>query len=238
MKVALSLCYKSSLFLLGKDRPRSKLRVAYFVQSLTLSNMLATIADGALALGSSIYGAIASSEKNKKAQQLIQQQRDDNRAWHNTRMSEDYTQRSDAQAVINKQKALLQQQYNNARAANIVAGGTDESLVMQTQAANNSLAQTMSDIASEASAHKDNIEKQYRAQDAALNQQQAQIAADQAKATAQAASQATNAGLNLMGAGMLNNNGISNAAEATARLKSLGIKSPEELAKGIDKIHA
>ena len=71
-----------------------------------------------------------------------------------------------------------------------------------------------------------------------LAEQQAQIAADQAKATAQAASQTVNAGLNLMGAGMMNNNGINNATDATARLNSLGIKSPEELAKGIDKIHA
>lgn len=198
----------------------------------------ATIAGGALALGSSIYGAIASSKLNKKAQQLIQQQRDDNKAWYNARMSEDYTQRTDAQNVINKQRELLDEQYKNAKATNVVSGGTDAAVAMQKAAANDAMAQTMSDIASEASDYKNNIEKQYRAQDAALNQQQAQIAADQAKATAQAASQTVNAGLNLMGAGMMNNNGINNAADAAARLNSLGIKSPEELAKGIDKIHA
>ncbi len=200
--------------------------------------MLATIASGALALGSSIYGAISSSKQNKKAQQLIQQQRDDNKAWYNARMSEDYTQRTDAQNVINRQRELLNEQYKNAQAANAVSGGSDASLAMQKAAANDAMAQTMSDIASEGASYKDNVEKQYRAQDAALNQQQAQNHADRAKATAQAASQTVNAGLNLMGAGMMNENGINSAADATARLNSLGIKSPEELAKGIDKIKA
>lgn len=164
--------------------------------------MLGTILGAATSLGSSIYGAIASSKQNKKAQALIQQQRDENKDWYNTRMAEDYTQRSDAQAVINKQRELLNEQYKNARASQVVAGGSDASLAMQKAAANDAMAQTMSDIAANAANYKDQVEQQYRQQDAALNQQQAQIAADQAKATAQAASQAVNAGLNLMGASM------------------------------------
>lgn len=162
----------------------------------------ATIAGGVGALGSAIYGAIASSKENKKAQQLIQQQRDDNRAWYNARMSQDYTQRSDAQAVINKQRELLDQQYKNAAATNAVMGGSDTSLAAQKAAANDAMAQTMSDIASNAASYKDSVEQQYRAQDAALNQQQAQIHADQAKATAQAAAQAVGAGISLMGQGL------------------------------------
>lgn len=162
--------------------------------------MIGSIISGVTALGSSIYGAIASSKQNKKAQQLLQQQRDDNKAWYEAKMSEDYTQRSDAQNVINKQRELLNEQYKNAKATNAVAGGSDASIAMQKAAANDAMAQTMSDIASEASQYKDQAEQQYRAQDAALDQQQAQIAADQAKATAQAAGQAVNASMNLLGA--------------------------------------
>lgn len=166
--------------------------------------LASTIASGALALGSAIYGAAASSKYNRQAQRLIQQQRQDNKDWYNARMSEDYTQRADAQNVINRQRELLDRQYKAAQASNVVSGGSDASLAMQKAAANDAMAQTMSDIASEAANYKDNVEKQYRAQDAALNQQQAQIAADQAKSTAQAASQTVNAGLNLMGVGMMN----------------------------------
>lgn len=189
-----------------------------------------------MALGSAVYGAIASSKQNRKAQQLIQQQRDENRQWYNTRMNSDYTQRTDSQAVLNKQRELLRERYQNAKGTNAVAGGTDAALAAEKMASNDAMAQTMSDIASQASEYKDQVERQYRAQDAALNQQQAQISADQAKATAQAASQATTAGLNLMGAGMMNKTGINSAADATARLNSLGIKSPEELAKEGNKI--
>ena len=161
--------------------------------------MLLTALTAAGTLASAIYGAVASSKQNKKAQQQIQQQRDDNRAWYNAKMSQDYTQRSDAQAVINRQRELLEEQMKNANAAGTVTGASDASIAMQKAAANDAMAQTMSDIASEASDYKDQVESQYRAQDSALAQQQAQNDANQAQATAAAAGQAVNAGLNLIG---------------------------------------
>lgn len=161
-----------------------------------------SIIGGVTALGSAIYGAAASAKANNKARRLIQQQRDDNREWYNIKNAQDYTQRSDVQAAVKRQRDLLNEQYNKARATNAVAGGTDESLALQKKAANQSLAQTMTDVASGAAAYKDGIEQQYRAQDAALNQQQAQSYQQQAQATAQAASQAVNAGIGLVGQGI------------------------------------
>lgn len=157
---------------------------------------------GATALGSAIYGVAASSNYNNKARQLIQQQRDDNKAWYDTKMSQDYTMRSDVQAAVNRQRQLLNEQYKRARNTNIVAGGTNESLALQQQAANRSLSDTMTDIASQSAAHRDSVEQQYRAQDAALNQQQAQSYQQQAAQAAQAASQAVNAGVNMVGQGL------------------------------------
>lgn len=153
------------------------------------------------ALGAAIYGGIKSGKYNRKADELIQQQRDNNREWYNIASSRDYTQRSDVQAAIKKQRELLNEQYERAKASSVVAGGTDEALALQKAAANQSLAQTATDIAARASDYQDNIEQQFRQQDAALNQQQAadyrQIAAN----TAQAASQTVNAGLNMVGQG-------------------------------------
>ena len=142
------------------------------------------------ALGSAAVGAVGSAIQNKKAKDLIQQQRNDNRNWYNTRMSEDYTSRVDSQAVINKQRELLQQQAENARGRNLVAGGSPEAEAIEKAQANSSLAQTMSDISAQGAAYKDRVEQQYRQQDAQLNQQQAQIHSNQAQAIAQAASQA------------------------------------------------
>lgn len=189
--------------------------------------LLSSIIGGASALGSAIYSGIASSKQNRKAQQLLQQQRNDNRNWYNAKMSEDFTMRSDAQAVISKQRELLNEQYKNAQAANAVAGGSDEALAMQKAAANDAMAQTMSNIASEAAAEKDRAEQQYRAQDAALNQQQAQIAADQAKATAAAGAQAVNAGINVLGNGIANKT-IKTPQDAAQRLEDLGLQKPED----------
>lgn len=161
--------------------------------------MIGSIIGGVTALGSAIFGGISSAANNNRARQLIQQQRDDNKKWYETQMSRDYTQRADVQAAISKQRELLNEQYKNARATNAVSGGTDESLALQKQAANASLAQTASTIAASGAAHKDSVEQQYRSQDAALNQQQAQSYQQQAAQTAQAAGQAVNAGLNMVG---------------------------------------
>lgn len=161
--------------------------------------MVTAAIGGALALGSAIYGGIKSSVANNRARQLIDQQRKDNRQWYEIQMAKDYTRRSDVQAAITRQRELLQEQYDRARATNAVAGGTDASLAAQQKAAGQSLSQTMTDIASQASSFKDNIERQYRAQDAALNQQQAASHQQQAAQTAQAASQAVNAGISLVG---------------------------------------
>lgn len=153
-------------------------------------------------IGSSIYGAVQSSKANKKAQAELDARKKDNDAWYNNKMNEDYMMRSDVQNVLRKQRELLNEQYQRARATNIVAGGTDESLVLQQQAANEAMGNTMADIAANASAYKDNVETQYLQQKNNLSEQQQQIYSGQAQATAQAASQAANAGASLLGSGL------------------------------------
>jgi len=161
---------------------------------------MVTAAIGAgLALGSAIYGGIQSSIANNKARKLIQQQRDANKRWYDTKMAQDYTLRTDAQAAINRQRELLNEQYNKARKTGVVSGATDEAIALQKAAANKSVSDTMTDIASQASAYKDNVEARYKAEDSALNQQQAQSYQQQAAQTAQAASQAVSAGINVAG---------------------------------------
>lgn len=161
--------------------------------------LAATIASAAAALGSAIYGGIKSSQANNRARRLLQNQQNENKAWYDTRMSEDYTQRADVQAAIQRQRELLNEQYQRAKATNVVAGGTDESLALQKEAANKAVAQTMTDVAAQSAAYKDNVERQYRAQDYALNQQQVINQQQQAAQTAQAASQAVNAGVSFLG---------------------------------------
>lgn len=160
--------------------------------------MVGQILGAATQVGASIYGAIKSSQANKRAQKLLQNQRDENQKWYDQKMSEDYMQRSDVQNILRKQRDLLDEQYKRARATNLVAGGTDESLALQQQAANQTMADTMGNIAAQASSYKDSVEQQYRAQDAALNQQQIGVEQANAKAIAEAASQVGSAVSGLM----------------------------------------
>jgi hypothetical protein len=153
-------------------------------------------------IGSSIYGAIKSSQANKRAEALLQNQRDDNRRWYEQRMAEDYTQRADVQNVLRKQRELLQEQYQRARATNVVAGGTDESLALQQANANDTMGETMANVASQAADYKDAVEQQYRTQDAALNQQQIGIEQQKAQNIANAAGQVGSAVSGLVQGGM------------------------------------
>lgn len=167
-----------------------------------MAGLISSIVGGVAQLGGAIYGAVASAQNNEKARALIQEQRDDNRNWRNTEMAKDYTMRSDAQAVMNRQRELLDEKYKQARATNAVAGGTDESLALQKEAANNAMAQTMGDIAANASNYKDSVDRQFRQQDAQLNQQQVQNYEKQGEQAAQAAAQVVNSGSSLMGSGV------------------------------------
>ena len=153
-------------------------------------------------VGSAIYGQVKSNQLNRKAQEALDARREDNKRWYEQKMNEDYMMRSDVQNVLRKQRELLDEQYKRARATNLVAGGTDESLALQQQAANSTMGNTMADIAANASSYKDNVENQYRAQENALSQQQQQIYANQANQVAQAAAQGVASGANMLQSGL------------------------------------
>ena len=167
-----------------------------------VSSLISAGLGGALQLGSTIYGLAESSRVNKEAQKEQDKRRAENKQWYNQKKNEDYMMRSDVQNVLRKQRELLDEQYKRARATNIVAGGTDESLALQQREANKIVGDTMADIAANASAYKDSVEQQYRAQENALSEQQQQIYTNRANAIASAASQAAGAGANLLQSGL------------------------------------
>ena len=169
-------------------------------------------------MGSSIYGAVKSSQAAKKAQERLNGMQDENRKWYEEKMAEDYTKRADVQNILRKQRNLLNEQYQRARATNIVAGGTDESLALQQQAANEAMGETMADIAAQSTEYKQGIENQYRAQEAALEQQQIGIEQNKAQAIANAAGQMGSAVGGIM-------QGASKAQSGTAPLTAKGVQA-------------
>lgn len=152
--------------------------------------MIGTILGAVGSIGSAIYGAVKSSELNRTANALLENQINGTRDYYNRRLSEDYMNRSDVQSALTKQRELLDEQYKRARATNAVSGGTDESLALQKEAANKSLSETMGSIASAASSYRDRLEEQYRNEMKSYTQERRGILNAQADAVAQAASQA------------------------------------------------
>ncbi|MFA6592005.1 MAG: hypothetical protein WCS67_01530 [Bacteroidales bacterium] len=155
--------------------------------------MILTALTAAAALASAIYGTVKSEQQNRKANRLLNTQVRDNKRWYSGKLAENYIDRSDVQSALGKQRELLSEQYKNARATNTVAGGTEQSLVAQKEAANRSVGDTIANVAANASSYKDDAERLYLNRDAQLKGQQIAEKKAQAAETAKAASQVSGA---------------------------------------------
>lgn len=133
--------------------------------------MIGAIIGGALKIGSSIYGGIKAKKAAEKAQQNIEQQRQENEDWYNRRYNEDATQRADAQRMITMVREDIKQRNRAAAGTAAVMGGTTESVAAAKEANNKALADTTSQIVAQGEARKDAIEEQYMSRKDAFNEQ-------------------------------------------------------------------
>ena len=152
--------------------------------------MIGTIIGAAAQIGSSIYGAAKSAQMNNRARQLLRQEKAEVNQWYEQKLNEDYLSRSDVQAALTAQREILDEKYKQARATQAVAGGTDEAVALQKEAANKSLGETTRSIAAQASAYKDNLAQQQLAAMQNYGAQERAILTGQGEAVANAASQA------------------------------------------------
>ena len=162
--------------------------------------MIGTIIGLATSAAGSIWGAVSSARKSREAQAVLDRQHTANQDWYNREYNTDYTQRADVQRILTKQRDLLSEAYKRARATNVVAGGSDNSLAMLQNSANQSLADTISSVASSGQTYKDNINSQRLAESNQYAQGVANVLNGQAQQDAQAAGQVTKAGAGMMSA--------------------------------------
>lgn len=147
----------------------------------------------------SVAGAIGSARAQKRADQMIADQKAKNQAWYDREYNQNYLQRSDAQQVLENTRKFYDERMQRSAATNTVMGGTDEALAMEKAAANQAVADTMAGINSEASAHKDAIQQNYLNADAALAQQQIAGQQQRAQNISQAGSNMASAGAGIIG---------------------------------------
>ena len=138
----------------------------------------------ALGAAGSIFGGISASKAMNKMKSNIEAQRKSNQDWYDRRYNEDATQRADAQRILTKTEESIKNRNRQAAGVQAVMGGTDESTAAAKAANNQALADTMSQIAVNADARKDQIEQTYRAKDDEYVNQLNQIELGKAKAIA------------------------------------------------------
>lgn len=131
--------------------------------------LIGSIAGGALGAVGSIFGGISASKAMKKVKKNLQAQKQANQDWYDRRYNEDATQRADAQRILTMTEESIRNRNKQAAGAQAVMGGTEESVAAAKAANNQALADATSNIAVNAEARKDNIEAQYQAKDAQIN---------------------------------------------------------------------
>lgn len=140
----------------------------------------------ALGIGGSIFGGISASKAMKKAKAMVEDEKRDNENWYDRRYNEDATQTVDAQRMMTKLTDEIKNRNQAAAGTQAVMGGTDES-VAATKAANSAvLADATSQIAATGQQRRDQVEKQYLASKAELNNKLQGLEVGKAQAVAQA----------------------------------------------------
>ena len=119
-----------------------------------------------------IIGGIQSAKANKRANAMTAEQKAENEAWYNRNYNTDFTQRADAQAILNQTREMAKQNRQRAQASAVVTGATDESLAMQADADSRMVADTMTGLNVQAEQYKQGVENRYLNTDQALTQQQ------------------------------------------------------------------
>lgn len=131
--------------------------------------MLGSLIGGGLSVVGGIFGGISASKAMKKVKKNIEAQKKENQSWYDRRYNEDATQRADAQRILAKTEESIRNRNRQAAGTQAVMGGTEESVAAAKAANNQALADATSQIAVNAEARKDNIEAQYQAKDAQLD---------------------------------------------------------------------
>ena len=192
--------------------------------------IVAAIISGVASLASTGIAAKNSKEQANAARDAYNRETEAQRRkienWYNIRSNQDYTKRADVQAALTKQRELINERFNQARATNVVAGGSESALAAEKEAANKAMGDTIANIAAAGAAEQDKLDSMYLGMDNQASQNMANAGYQQnmqhAQQTEQAGSQASAAAVQMGGAliqalatkGLSGNSEISDEAQA------------------------
>lgn len=162
--------------------------------------MVESLVGAGLSAVGSIFGGISASKAMKKVKKNLQAQKQANQDWYDRRYNEDATQRADAQRILTRTEESIRNRNRQAAGAQAVMGGTEESVAVAKAANNQALADATSQIAVNAEARKDQIERTYQQRDSQLDDALNNLEINKAQAMSSAVQGVTQAGAGIAGA--------------------------------------
>ena len=161
--------------------------------------MVGSLIGSGIGVLGSVAGAIGSARKMKQAGNMLTAQQAKYQTWYDKEYNTDYTQRADAQAIINKTSEMANENRKRARGMAVVSGATDESVAMENEASNDMVAKTMGNINQSADAYKQSVQGQFRATQQQLDQQQYNNKIAEAQNISNAGDRVSKAGAGIVG---------------------------------------
>ena len=142
---------------------------------------------------SSILGGSSASKAAKEQRDMLKAQKAADDAGFMYRKNVNYLDTAAGQRLANRAENIYKKGIKRAQGANAVAGGTDASVQMAKDSANNALGEMYADIAANDTARQDMADREKRANDRAYTQQMAGIEAQRAQSITDAAQGMSNA---------------------------------------------
>ena len=161
---------------------------------------IATAIGAGVSLASSLIGGNKAAKAAREAERRQRARDAEEEAWYNRRYNEDYLDTAAGQNLVNRAKALANEQWKRAAGAQAVAGGTDAAVAQAKEAGNRMLGDTMSNIAATDQARKANVDALHRQAQEQSAQQDIARAQQKANNITQAAQGASNAIMSAAGA--------------------------------------
>lgn len=159
--------------------------------------MIGAILGAATSVAGGIIAGNQASKARKRAARILDDQKRRETALYNKDYNQDYTQTASAQNALRKARELADGYINRAEGAKAVMGGTDESVANTKAKANEAIANTTSDIASEGQNRADKAEDRYDKAMTAVENAQANYEQQTANNIAKAGSEVMKAGINM-----------------------------------------
>ena len=168
--------------------------------------------------GSSASRAAKEAERRQRAQEAKEQ------AWYNRRYNEDYLDTAAGQNLVRRARQMYDKNIKRAQGAAAVSGGTDASVQMAKDSANQAMGDTIANIAASDQSRKSQVDAMHRQAEAQFAQQDMNREMQRAQNITNAAQAASNA---MMSVGSAVDQASAAKADLNGAKNSVAFKTPE-----------